>query len=297
MTRLEFHHDPAAFLATAGEHLAAEPVTSTVVATFAARAAAEVADGVVQDPRDWYVVVRAESGAVTGAAMRTAPFAPRPLFVLPMPEESARGLARVLHARGEQVAGANGALPAVRAFAEESARLAGGRVVVEQHTRLFELPALVPPRRPAPGHLRAARLEEAELCLAWIEAFAGAADEQAGRPAGSHHDLGEDLGSVRRRIEGGRIWLWEDGGEVVHLTGTNPPAFGVVRVGPVYTPRERRGHGYASSAVAEVSRRILAERWRACLFTDQANPTSNAVYERLGYEPLVDMVNLGGLAG
>ncbi len=216
---------------------------STVVATFAARAAAEVADGIAQDSRSWYVVARDWRGAVTGAAMRTARFAPRPLFVLPMPGEAARELARALHARGEVVAGANGALPAVRTFADEAARLAGGRVLVDQHTRLFELADLVPPARPASGRLRAARLDEAELCLAWIEAFAADADEQAGRPAGSHHDLGEDLASVRRRIEVGRLWLWEDDGEVVHLTGTNPPAFGVVRVGPVYTRAGTVGAG------------------------------------------------------
>jgi predicted GNAT family acetyltransferase len=63
-------------------------------------------------------------------------------------------------------------------------------------------------------------------------------------------------------------------------------------VGPVYTPPEHRGRGYASAAVAEVSRQILAAGDRACLFTDQANPTSNRIYESLGYRPVGDMVNL-----
>ena len=60
------------------------------------------------------------------------------------------------------------------------------------------------------------------------------------------------------RIEQGRVWLWEDEhGEPVHLTAANPPAYGVARIGPVYTPREQRGRGYASAAVAEVSRLLL----------------------------------------
>ena len=75
----------------------------------------------------------------------------------------------------------------------------------------------------------------------------------------------------------------------MHLTGLTAPSLGVVRVGPVHTPREQRARGYASAAVAQLSRRVLATGARVCLFTDQANPTSNAIYQRLGYEPVVDM--------
>ena len=78
----------------------------------------------------------------------------------------------------------------------------------------------------------------------------------------------------------------------MHLTGANPPSFGVARVGPVYTPPAQRGRGWASNAVAEVSRRIQAEGAQVCLFTDQANPTSNKIYADLGYRPVVDMANL-----
>ena len=70
------------------------------------------------------------------------------------------------------------------------------------------------------------------------------------------------------------------------------PSYGVSRLGPVYTPPEHRGRGYASSAVAEVSRLILADGARACLFTDQANPTSNRIYQQLGYRAVVDMAQL-----
>ena len=78
----------------------------------------------------------------------------------------------------------------------------------------------------------------------------------------------------------------------MHLTGVSPPSFGVARVGPVYTPPAQRGFGWASNAVAEISRRIQAEGARACLFTDQANPTSNKIYAALGYQPVADMANL-----
>jgi predicted GNAT family acetyltransferase len=111
---------------------------------------------------------------------------------------------------------------------------------------------------------------------------------------GPHGPLeGFTLDDLHARIEDGVIWFWEDEhGERVHLTGANPPAYGVTRVGPVYTPTEHRGRGYASRAVAEISGQYVEQGVRVCLFTDQANPVSNHIYEAIGYRPVVDMVNL-----
>ena len=289
---LEFVADPAAFLAAVGRHLALAPVVSTVVATVAERMARDAAAGLPVPEEDWYLVVRDETGSVAGAGMCTAPFEPRPLYLLPMPDEAAVMLARILHARGEQVRAVFGALPAVRLVAEETARLTGGAVEVGQHTRLFELRDLVE-ARPVPGRLRPATAEDVERASAWFEAFMRDADEQAGRTPGvSPHEVPDRAGMLRRIAEG-RVWFWEDAeGRPVHLTGANPVSFGVARIGPVYTPKEERGRGWASAAVAQVARRILEAGARPCLFTDQANPTSNRIYRALGFRPVVDMANL-----
>ena len=99
--------------------------------------------------------------------------------------------------------------------------------------------------------------------------------------------------TMLRRIEAGRVWLWTDErGTPVHLSAMNATAFGAARIGPVYTPKEHRGQGYAGNTVAALSRRILDAGAMPCLFTDQANPASNALYAALGYRPVVDMVNL-----
>jgi predicted GNAT family acetyltransferase len=293
MAELELYDDPAAFLRAAGDHLRVEPVISTVVATVAERAAREDAAGVAPDgPYRWWAVARDDAGSVVGAAMRAAPFTPYPLFLLPMPDEAAAGLARLLHERGETAVGVNGALPAARRCAEELARLTGGTVEIAQHTRLHRLDELVPPR-PTVGRLAAAGPDDVALALRWFDAFAHDADEQAGREPGSMHEMAETEESMLRRIDEGRVWLWLDpAGAPVHLTGVNPPAFGVARIGPVYTPRQHRGRGYAGATVAALSRRLIDEGSVPCLFTDQANPTSNALYAGLGYRPVVDMANL-----
>ncbi|MER7333621.1 MULTISPECIES: GNAT family N-acetyltransferase [unclassified Micromonospora] len=290
--RLRFFTDPGEFLAVAGDYLVADPVVSTVVTTLAHRLLSRQAEGISQPDRNWWLVVSDDSGAVVGAGMRTAPYAPYPPFLLPMPNEAAVALAHALHDRGEEILAVNGALPAVELSAAELTRLGGGRVQVSQHTRLHELGELAWPS-PVPGGLVVATEDDVELVMKWFAAFMGDADEQAGRPRGtSAHEM-PDRAEMLRRLQAGRLWFWVDEtGEPVHLTGANPPSFGVARVGPVYTPPAQRGRGWASNAVAEVSRRIQAGGARVCLFTDQANPTSNKIYAALGYRPVVDMANL-----
>ncbi|MEU7752514.1 GNAT family N-acetyltransferase [Micromonospora sp. NPDC049101] len=290
--RLRFHTDPGEFLAAAGDYLGADPVVSTVVTTIAHRVLSQRAEGIGQPDRNWWLVVSDDSGTVVGAGMRTAPYAPYPPFLLPMPDEAAVALAHVLHQREEEVLGVNGALPAADLCAAELTRLGGGRVQVTQHTRLHELGELAWPP-PVPGGLVVATEADVALVTEWCAAFVGDADEQAGRPRGTSAHEVPDQAELLRRIQGGRLWFWVDEtGEPVHLTGANPPSFGVARLGPVYTPPAQRGRGWASNAVAEVSRQIQAEGARVCLFTDQANPTSNKLYAALGYRPVVDMANL-----
>jgi hypothetical protein len=85
------------------------------------------------------------------------------------------------------------------------------------------------------------------------------------------------------------IYLWEDA-QRVSLTGYSGPTRNGIRIGPVYMPPEFRRQGYASALVAGVSQHLLDTGRKFCfLFTDLANPTSNKIYMRIGYEPVCDM--------
>lgn len=287
---LEFFDDPVPFLAAAGGLLAANPVESTVVATVTARFADEgVPDRVDGQPPSWWLVVR-DGDRTVGAAMRTAPFVPFPVYLLAMPDDAAVTLAHRLHTRGEVVHAVHGAVPAVDVCAAELARLTGKTVRATERMRLQTVAAIVDPPLPR-GELRAARAGDVDLVLAWFDAFGADAAEQAGSED-PHPAPIETEARTRQRIENGEIYVWEVDGRTVHMTAFNPESFGVVRVGPVYTPKEERGHGYAAAAVAEVSRTLLASGVEVCLFTDQANPTSNGLYERIGYGPVAETANL-----
>ena len=104
--------------------------------------------------------------------------------------------------------------------------------------------------------------------------------------------LGRDVGAFTDTVlaeQGG--WLWCDAaGTPVSLACRRRPSGGSARIGPVYTPPEQRGRGYGSAVTAAATRSILDEGAIPVLFTDLANPTSNKIYQQLGYRPVEDRV-------
>jgi predicted GNAT family acetyltransferase len=103
-----------------------------------------------------------------------------------------------------------------------------------------------------------------------------------------HLDVGE---IVDRRLESSRggFALWDDADATVSLSGFGGETPTGVRIGPVYTPPALRRRGYASALVAELSRRLLDSGRAYCfLYTDLANPTSNRIYQDVGYERVCD---------
>jgi FR47-like protein len=146
--------------------------------------------------------------------------------------------------------------------------------------RLFRLDSLVPPTG-VRGSARRAGEGDRLLLLDWYRAFAEEAEARS-------MDLER---SVDRMLASGGAWIWIDG-EPVSLAVRRVPAEGSARVGPVYTPRAHRGHGYGSAVTAVATQDILDDGAIPVLFTDLANPTSNGIYQRLGYCPVGDYVSV-----
>jgi predicted GNAT family acetyltransferase len=84
------------------------------------------------------------------------------------------------------------------------------------------------------------------------------------------------------------VWLWQDeAGATVSLAARRAAAAGVARVAPVYTLHEHRRRGYGTAITAACTADALDRgAQRVVLFTDLANPTSNAIYRRIGYRPI-----------
>lgn len=92
---------------------------------------------------------------------------------------------------------------------------------------------------------------------------------------------------------GDRFLLSDVAGAPVSMALLRAAAAGVSRIGPVFTPTNRRGSGYESAVTAAASQAAL-DRGDAevVLFADLANPTSNAIYQKVGYAPVTDCVRV-----
>ncbi len=182
--------------------------------------------------------------------------------------------------------GVLGPAGAARAFADRWTARTGTRAVLDMAERIFRLQRVVPPPRHAPGGWRMAEPRDRQLVADWIIAFGEEATPGQPRPD-------EDpLATADRWIAGTyrSVYLWEDEGRVVSLVGAGGQTPTGVRIGPVYTPPDQRGLGYATALTAAASADQLARGRRFCfLFTDLANPTSNRIYRQIGYEPVRDV--------
>ena len=178
--------------------------------------------------------------------------------------------------------GALGPVEHVRAFVEERRSRGGPPARFDVSERIFRLTEVVPPS-PVPGRPRIAEPGDRDLVTNWIGAFM--------REALGEDDPDDVVAMVDRMLarRGRTLHLWEDG-EIRSLAGVGSPTPNGVRIGPVYTPPEARNQGYASALVAAVSQAELDGGRRFCfLFTDLANPTSNHIYQAIGYRPIRDV--------
>ncbi|MGW8783274.1 GNAT family N-acetyltransferase [Streptomyces sp. NPDC055796] len=275
-----FTHDLAAFRAAAGPAVAAEPVTNTTLLTVldALERRGTDAYGSAEPFFGWWT---AADGGVAGALLCTPPY---PLLIGALSEQAVRELGTAL-ATEPLLAGVD-ALNVRRRDARALAAAWGRPSEVTEENRLYRLAGLLAPDPAPAGRARTATEADLPLLLDW----AGAFTREARVPGGPSE------ASLRDRLSYGGMLLWERAGTPVSMAGFFRPIGSASRVGPVYTPPELRGRGYAAGvthAVSEAARAAGASE--VLLFTDLANPTSNGVYQRLGYIPVEDRVEVAAL--
>ena len=271
--------DLGAYLAAAAGFLRSQPVRHTIqlsaVETLRARGAS--AFGETAPLFGWW---RSGTGEITAALLHTPPY---PVLLTRLPERSAQPLAEALAGCGRQLPGVTAQQDDAAQFAAAWSRLTGATSQESRRSRLFRLGRLRPPAPGPRGAARVATTANRALLESWLAAFAEEIGESTGPPA--------DV--VDERLSYGGLTLWAADGTAVSLAGLHRPAAGTTRVSPVYTPPARRRQGYGGAVTAAVSRAALdAGADHVVLFTDLANPTSNALHQRLGYRPVEDRVVL-----
>ena len=176
--------------------------------------------------------------------------------------------------------GVGGIKPTSKAFAEVWSAVTGQPHRGGMNERVYELRRVTPPEPPIPGGLRVATEDDLPLMTrVGLGLYPGC------RAGGNRRGCAE---IAELRIADRDLFIWEDSGPVSTVTKTRHSTHGIV-VSLVYTPPAYRNRGYASAAVAVLSQQLLDAGWQFCaLFTDLANPTSNSIYQRIGYRPVAD---------
>ncbi|MFJ8282273.1 GNAT family N-acetyltransferase [Streptomyces griseoviridis] len=260
------------FLARAGDFLRSRRTVHTTWLTLTEKLRTL---GVAAHGAGVPVLGRLERGGEVEAAFFSFPRSRR-LTVTALTSAQADELAAQLISRGHRLTGVTGEQDTAAAFADAWQRRTGATSTVRVRIRLRRLGTLTPPDPFPDGGARSVGEDDHEHLMSWCRAFAADVGEEVTIDAGSW---------AGTRFAEKRYTYWQSpDGTPVSMAGANPMVAGQVRIDPVYTPSQLRGRGYAGAVTAAVSRAALAAgATELVLFTNAANPTSNALYERLGY--------------
>jgi predicted GNAT family acetyltransferase len=227
--------------------------------------------------RQPYLAVIEEDDTIVTVALRTPPnnlvlsrcINPQALAII----------AQEFHQQQVQVPGVHGPAEEASTLAKVWQEVTGQSYRVAMQQRIYQLET-VQPMPKANGYFRQVTQADRDQLIRWTQAF----EEEA---LGST-DRQDAERFVDRRLQEGSLYIWQDDAPVsmAGYSGLTPNG---IRVNPVYTPPEYRRQGYASSCVAALSQVLLNQGRKYCfLLTDLANPTSNYIYQNIGYQPVGD---------
>jgi len=267
--------DAGEYLDRVGAFLRRRPVEhSVLLSTAAVRVGTVVA---VAEPNLWLWVK--DDQEVVATAQHTPPHG---AYLSTGPAEAMRSLAQILWLLRPGLPGVGGLDTAPQEFANEWARLGGPQATPAMRQGVYAADAVKIPSG-IPGMLRLANHGDASVLQGWADQFFA----ESGATSSGNDEIGP-------RIDAGLLVVWEVDGVVVSMAATTVAQGGVSRVHFVYTPPENRKRGFASACVATLTARELATPGRTCmLFTDLANPTSNGIYQAVGYRRIGHAVQLG----
>jgi uncharacterized protein len=266
MRSLHRFTEPKAFLARAELFLRAEEVENALMLGIC---------GSARFDDSCYLATVEEDQAVVACALRTPPHG---ALLTRADRQALELLASDLADKYQDLPAVAGSEPAVGVFAGLWSARTGAAAEPTMRMRVFEARRVVQPILPT-GRFRAATEADLPTVARWTAAFIA----EAGLDEPS-----DPVDVARERIRESSLFIWEDE-RPVSMAAWAGRTGRMVRINYVYTPPEHRGRGYASACVASLTQRLLDEGAAlCCLYTDLANPTSNKIYQAIGYRPVCD---------
>ena len=264
-----FSEDPGFVLRKASVFLSSQPVLhNLILSTLHARVA-------FADPgRYWMAIQRDDTVGIVVQSPVTFP-----ATLTPMEPRVAIAMADAIAEARIVLPGVSGEAATLATFAGQWSERTKSAATPFEGNRLYELldTGEVPVLE---GELRQAGPEERNLMILWSRAF--------------QQEIGESPDGTELRVDrglaAGQLWLWEQGAEVLSMAISRDPVQGLVRLSGVYTPPEKRKHGYAAACVHTLSKKLRDSGFRCILYTDLGNATSNSIYRRIGYRAVAEAI-------
>ena len=190
--------------------------------------------------------------------------------------------AEELYAKNIFIPGITSELNLAESFMENWTRLTNHDPQISMNLRVYKLTKVRECIKPN-GIFRKAEINDLDSVIGFITGF--------------YTDTREAITDERiwenadKGIRNNEIFVWDNKGAVSMAMKRRPTKNGMA-VSGVFTPAKHRNKGYATAVVAELSRNILDSGKSFCtLFTDLSNPTSNSIYQKIGYEAVCDHIS------
>jgi len=263
-----FSEDPAFVLRRADEFLSSKPVVHNLVLSILHARVAHA------HPGRYWMALSGEKTVVGVVVQSPLEF---PATLTPMEPRVVLAMVDAIAEAGVTLPGVNGDAATAAIFAGQWSERYKSAVKPFQGLRLYEFLEVgdVPHTE---GHLRQAGPEDRSLMILWTRAF--------------QDEIGESADDTETRVDrglaAGQFWVWDQKRETMSMAVGREPIQGVVRIAGVYTPPEKRNHGYAAACVHALSEHLRRSGYRCILYTDLGNPTSNSIYRRIGYRAITE---------
>ena len=269
--RIRLHRDASDFLSATRDWLLEREAENNIVLSIAQLLT--TADHPFREPL--YLASIAERDEVAGCAVAAPPDG---IELTELPEGVAAELVPRIAQLRRDLPWVGGARRVALEFAHAWVRACGGDWQLRHEWMEFRLDEVVAPR-PAPGRLRLGEIADWPVLRSWAPGYAADTNSPV-----------DVAGFLERRLRRDELHVWDHDGlkSFVTMSGNTPNG---VQISSVYTPREYRGNGYASNAVAAASRGALHSGASFCvLFADPEPAQPARIYSSLGFRPIRDHV-------
>lgn len=228
-------------------------------------------------PGPLMITVEDDQG-VTAAGLMTSPYC---MILYSEPMKLSESLSILVDNLSKtSIPGVIGKKYIVKAFSDLWIKRFGGSARIHRDGRVYQLNRVKQTPKVS-GVMRLATSSDFDLVSEWARDFDIEALEGEEGDAVIEH--------TRQRIEQNSVYLWQDGIFTAMAINARNTRHGSA-VSYVYCPPALRGRGYASALVSALSQNLLDRGADFCtLMTDLKNPTSNHIYQAIGYEPVCDI--------